>query len=59
MNRKLALKLLDFVRGQGKIRFKSGAYTVVREHFESDFNKGLGQKMMVLKSLLPVCFADA
>jgi hypothetical protein len=30
------LKIADRVREQGKIRFKSGAYTLVREHFEVD-----------------------
>ena len=59
MNCKLALKLSDFVRGQGEIRFESGAYTIVSEHFESDFNTALGQKIMVLKSVLPVGLADA
>ncbi len=33
---KTDLKLLDLVREQGEIRFKSGAYTLVREHFEAD-----------------------
>jgi hypothetical protein len=40
---------LDFVRGQGFIRFKSGAHTVVREHFETDYNTALGQKIIVCK----------
>jgi hypothetical protein len=38
-------KALDFVRWQGVIRFKSGAYTAVREHFKSDRNAARGQKM--------------
>jgi hypothetical protein len=27
------------------IRFKSGAYTIVREHFEVDHNTAIGQKI--------------
>jgi len=46
-NVKLAFKALDFDCGQGVIRFKSGAYTPVREHFESNHNAVHGQKMMV------------
>jgi hypothetical protein len=44
---KLAFKPLGFDRGQDVIRFKSGAYTPVREHFESNHNAAHGQKMMV------------
>jgi len=40
-----ACKSLDLVRGQGAIRFKSGAYTIVREHFESARYTASGQKM--------------
>jgi hypothetical protein len=40
-----AYKSLDLVRGQGGIRFKSGAYTSVREHFETDHNAAIGQEM--------------
>jgi hypothetical protein len=40
-------KNLVFVRGQGAIRFKSGAYTEVREHFEADRNTAIGQNMRV------------
>jgi hypothetical protein len=29
-------KTLVFVREKGAIRFKSGAYKLVREHFEAD-----------------------
>ena len=32
----------DHARRQGAIRFKSGAYTSVREHFESDRNAAFG-----------------
>jgi hypothetical protein len=31
---KTGFKALDNVQGQGAERFKSGAYTLVREHFE-------------------------
>jgi hypothetical protein len=40
-----ACKRLDLVRGQGGIRFESGAYTSVREHFETDRNAAIGQEM--------------
>jgi hypothetical protein len=43
----LAFKPFDFGCGQGAIRFKSGAYTSVREHFEANRNAVHGQKMMV------------
>ena len=43
---------LGFGSGQGEIGFKNGAYTVVREYFESNFNAALGQKMSALKSFL-------
>ena len=56
---KPAFRALDLVRWQGLSRFESGAYTIVREHFESDFNTALGQKIMVLKPVLAVGFADA
>jgi hypothetical protein len=36
-------KIVDQVKGQGENRFKSGAYTLVFEHFESVFNKALGR----------------
>ena len=36
------LKIADRVREQGEIRFNSGAYTLVREHFEADFNEAIG-----------------
>ena len=35
-------KTPDHTRRQGAIRFESGAYTLVREHFESDRNAALG-----------------
>ena len=47
INVKLAFKPLDFGCEQGAIRFKSGAYTSVREHFEPNCNAAHGQKMMV------------
>ena len=43
------LKPLDFVREQGAEPLKSGAYTLVREHFEWVRNTALGQKIKVLK----------
>jgi hypothetical protein len=46
INAKLAFRPLGFDCGQGVIRFKSGAYTPVREHFESNRNAVHGQKMM-------------
>ena len=49
---KLVSKSLDLVREQGAIRFKSAAYTAVREHFESDRNAAIGQEMKVLKPVL-------
>ena len=39
------LKTSDHARRQGAIRFKSGAYTIVREHFESDRNAAFGYEM--------------
>ena len=48
---------LDFVRGQGWIQFKNGAYTIVREYFKLDPNTALEQKMNVMepvqKAVLP------
>jgi hypothetical protein len=35
---KIILKIVDNVQGQGENRFKSGAYTLVFEHFETVFN---------------------
>jgi hypothetical protein len=51
-----SLKAPYFVRWQGAIRFKSGAYTLVREHFEAacdelsrvDCNTASGQNMGLL-----------
>jgi hypothetical protein len=40
---KSGLKSVDNVQGQGKNRFKSGAYTLVFEHFESVFNDAIGR----------------
>ena len=34
------------------IRFESGTYTVVREHFKSDHNTAIGQEISVLKPVL-------
>jgi len=39
------LKALDLVRGQGAVRFESGAYALVREHFGPDRNTAIGQEM--------------
>ena len=35
-------KPLDFNRGHGEIRFENGAYTIVREYFEPNFNTAPG-----------------
>ncbi len=43
------VKPLDFVRERDAGLLESGAYTVVREHFERARNKALGQKMKVLQ----------
>ena len=40
---KAIFKIVNHVQGQGANRFKSGAYTVVFEHFESVCNKALGR----------------
>ena len=42
----LVSKDLDLVRWQGVIQLKSGAFTLVREHFEFAYNAVIGQKMM-------------
>jgi hypothetical protein len=42
---KIGFKRLDDIRGQGLIRFKSGAYTVVREYFETDYNAAIRYQM--------------
>ena len=47
INGELDAKWLDFVRGQDAIRFKNGAYTIVREYFETDCNAAVGQKMAI------------
>ena len=39
---KAILKIADHVREQGAIRFKSGAYTLVREHFGAECNAAIG-----------------
>ncbi len=36
--KRIGFKSLDHVRGQGVRRFKRGAYTLVREHFEAPRN---------------------
>jgi hypothetical protein len=46
---KTVLKLPDFVREQGANRFISGAYTTVREHFETVRSAARGQKMAIYK----------
>jgi hypothetical protein len=43
---KPAFRALDLVRGHDVCRFKSGAYTTVREHFEAAHNTAIGQEMM-------------
>jgi len=47
-------KPLDLAEGTASIRFKNGAYTLVREYFESNCNTALGQEMRVLKLVLDV-----
>jgi hypothetical protein len=44
---KVGSKPLDLVRNQGAIRLKSGAYTLVREHFEPNRNADIRQEMTV------------
>ena len=39
---KLSTKFLDFARDHDASRLKSGAYTIVREHFEPACNTGVG-----------------
>jgi hypothetical protein len=39
---KPGFKGVDHVRGQGLSRFKSGAYTMVREYFEAAYNAAIG-----------------
>jgi hypothetical protein len=48
-------KTPDHARRQGAIRFKSGAYTSVREHFESDRNTSIRVLDGVLNSLFGEC----
>ena len=48
---KLALKALDLVRWQGARGLESGAYTPVREHFQSPRNAASGQEMKLLKTV--------
>ena len=43
---------LDFVREHGANWTKNGAYTIVREYFPPVCNTALGQKMIVLPSVL-------
>ena len=42
MKFKSVLKIADHAQGQGANRFKSGAYTIVFEHFESVCNTAIG-----------------
>lgn len=49
---KLISKFLDLGREQGVVRFKSGAYTQVRQYFEPVHNVAIGQEMKVLKLVL-------
>ena len=49
---KLSSKFAAFARDQGASRLKSGAYTIVREHFELACNTGIGQKMGIWDSVL-------
>jgi hypothetical protein len=38
-------KIVDYVQGQGVPRIESGAYTLVREHFNSRDNAVIERKM--------------
>ena len=49
---KPGLERLDLVQWQGVFRFKSGAYTLVREHFGAEHNAVTGQEMNALSSVL-------
>jgi hypothetical protein len=44
--------------GTASIRFENGAYTVVREYFESNRNSALGQEMGLLKWVLDEAAVD-
>jgi hypothetical protein len=44
----MVLKYQILLESKAPIQFKSGAYTVVREHFELNRNAAIGQKMIVL-----------
>ena len=46
--------MLDRGWEQGVARFKRGAYTTVREHFEASRNKAIWQEMMIMKQILEV-----
>lgn len=46
---KKAYKALDLGLGPGVNRFKNGAYTSVREYFESIHNTAIGQEMRLYK----------
>ncbi len=48
---RIDFKTSGLVRGRGANRFKSGAYTIVFEHFETVCNNAIGQEMMKLKSI--------
>jgi hypothetical protein len=37
----------DFVREQGAVQFKNGAYTLVREYFKLGCNAAIEQKMRI------------
>ena len=38
-------KIVDYVQWQGVLRIESGAYTLVREHFNSRDNTTIGRKI--------------
>ncbi len=40
---KAVSKIVDYVQGQGIPRIESGAYTLVREHFNSRVNAAIGR----------------
>ena len=40
---KSVLKIVDHAQGQGVSRFENGAYTVVREYFETAYNTAHGR----------------
>ncbi len=46
------LKRQVLFEGKASIQFKSGAYTIVREHFEPNRNAAIGREMKVRKPVI-------